>query len=197
MRHDEWCDSSLETMDQEVHSGLVFDFIALRDIEKDQEVLIDYGKEWQDAWDQHVRTWVPPAGSQEYMAAYELNNDLDLVIQTFHEASYSDNLLLYVHAEYRFMSGLKESPFDLYSCRVLDRYTVKDETMYMVELFSAKDSANDMTVVQYFNEVLFAIPRDAFVFRDAPYSRDHQLRSSFRHEMMIPDDMFPDSWKTT
>jgi hypothetical protein len=66
----------------------------------------------------------------------------------------------------------------------------------MVEIYHDTDDAEDkMTYVSYDKEVVFAAPRDAFQFLDAPYSRDHYLHKSFRHPMMIPDDIFPDSWR--
>eukprot|EP00588_Corethron_pennatum_P015139 CAMPEP_0194269234 /NCGR_PEP_ID=MMETSP0169-20130528/3417_1 /TAXON_ID=218684 /ORGANISM="Corethron pennatum, Strain L29A3" /LENGTH=571 /DNA_ID=CAMNT_0039010807 /DNA_START=100 /DNA_END=1815 /DNA_ORIENTATION=- len=39
---------------------VVLDFVATRDIAVDEEVLVDYGESWQEAWDQHVAHWVPP-----------------------------------------------------------------------------------------------------------------------------------------
>jgi hypothetical protein len=36
------------------HNRLLVDYIALRDIQVGEEVLLDYGPDWQVAWDQHV-----------------------------------------------------------------------------------------------------------------------------------------------
>jgi hypothetical protein len=75
-----------------------------------------------------------------------------------------------------------------------DRYPVDGETVYMVELFSIRAKEDmGMTLVDYHDVVLFAVPRDA-LFSDMPYTRDHSLVSSFRHEMMVPGDMFPKAW---
>jgi hypothetical protein len=195
MRHADWCQDSIDVFENESHSGLMFDFIALRDIQEGEEVLIDYGKEWDDAWNEHVRKWTPPEGSEQYMPAYELNNDVDLTIPTIHETQFSDNILAYIYDEYREMSGVSSGEHQFYPCRVLDRYPVDGETVYMVELFLIQDDEDmGMTLVDYENVVLFAVPRDAFTFSDTPYSRDHSLVSSFRHEMMVPDDMFPEAW---
>ena len=191
MSHPEWLELSLESLANEPRTGLMFNFVALRDIQQGEEILINYGKEWEDAWNDHVRNWMP--GSELYMPAYELNNNADLMIRTIHEAPYPDNLLLYIHDEYRVISGLEESEFKQHQCRVLDRYGMEGEVVYMVELFFTTDK-DDMTDIEYYDEVLFAVPRDAFVFDDIAYSRDHSMHSSFRHEMMIPDDMFPDKW---
>jgi hypothetical protein len=51
-----------------------------------------------------------------------------------------------------------------------------------------------MTSMEYENKVLFAVPRDAFLFLDTPHTWDYYLHSSFRHEVMIPDNMFPEAW---
>jgi hypothetical protein len=36
---------------------LVFEYIALRDIQPNEEILLDYGTSWSDAWDNHVSRW--------------------------------------------------------------------------------------------------------------------------------------------
>jgi hypothetical protein len=201
MRHGDWCDDSIDLFENESHSGLMFDFIALRDIQEGEEVLIDYGKEWEDAWNEHVRKWTPPEGSEHYTPAYEVNSDVDLEIPTIHKTQFSDNVIPYVYHEYRKMSGVKSFKYrylvqEFYHCRVLDRYPVDGETVYMVELFSIRDKKDmGMTQVDFHNVVLFAVPRDAILFTDMPYTRDHSSVSSFRHEMMVPGDMFPEAWK--
>ena len=37
--------------------GLMVDLVALREIGEDEEILIDYGKAWDDAWQEHKKTW--------------------------------------------------------------------------------------------------------------------------------------------
>lgn len=37
--------------------GLMVDLVALRDIQADEEILIDYGKDWDDAWKEHTKVW--------------------------------------------------------------------------------------------------------------------------------------------
>jgi hypothetical protein len=197
--HQDWCELSLKELSQKNHAGLIFEYVALRDIYQGEEILIDYGKEWEDAWNKHVRNWKPPKNSEKYTPAYEYENDVDCVIRTMHEEPYSDNVILYIYEEYRLMSGLQKSTKkfrDWHRSRVLDRYQdANNNTVYMVEIFhEIEDYARNMTWVKYDKDVLFAVPRDAFLFSDVPYTRDHHLYTSFRHPMMIPDDMMPDQW---
>ena len=37
--------------------GLMLDLVALRDIGENEEILIDYGKAWDDAWKEHNKIW--------------------------------------------------------------------------------------------------------------------------------------------
>jgi len=107
----------------------MFDFVALRDVAENDEILIDYGCEWEQAWNEHVTTWKPPTGSKYYMAAYELNNNLNLTILMIYKKPYPDNLLLYIHDEYRVMSDLNESESELCRCRVLDQYEMEGKML--------------------------------------------------------------------
>ena len=38
-------------------------------------------------------------------------------------------------------------------------------------------------------------PREAFYFLDKPYSTDMFLKHAFRHEIGLPEDLFPEIWK--
>jgi len=199
MMEQDWCDYTLRQISQQTHAGLVFDYVALQDIQEGQEILIDYGREWEEAWNHHVRTWKPPKNADKYIPAYELEYDVDCHIRTIYEEPYSDNILLYLHEEYRLFHGLPSSAAkfrEWHRPRVLDRYQdANNKTVYMVEIFhEIEDEGRKMTWVKYDKQVLFAVPRDAFQFLDAPYTRDHHLYTSFRHPMMIPDDMFPEVW---
>ena len=37
---------------------LSFEYIAIKEINEGDEILIDYGDEWQEAWDKHVEKWM-------------------------------------------------------------------------------------------------------------------------------------------
>ena len=57
----EWLNRSLDELKYEWKTSLMLEYIALRDIEEGEEVLIYYGKEWSDAWEAHMKDWVPPS----------------------------------------------------------------------------------------------------------------------------------------
>jgi hypothetical protein len=201
MRHPEWMNMTLPRWARVLHTGLSFDFVALRDIEEGEEILVDYGDEWEQAWQEHARNYDPPR--QMYTPAFELNKMVDLRIRTIEEESYEDDgVHMYCRETYMFLAGLEarepsvydENEEGIFPCRV--RWRMHDDS-YFAEVFEREytenasgDIPNDIV-----EQVLFDVPRDAFVFKDSQYQRDHHQVWSFRHDMRIPDSMFPEAWK--
>jgi hypothetical protein len=68
------------------------------------------------------------------------------------------------------------------------RYEELDgEIVYAAVLAVKNDTGKNVLIQQ--------LPHDAFEFSDAPYTADTFLRNAFRHDIRIPDDMFPNAWK--
>jgi hypothetical protein len=137
MRNPEWLSLPVDAWIGEIHVGLAFSYVATRDISPGEEVLLDYGPEWEEAWDRHVSSWRPPAGSAAYVASYELNDDPDLVVRVSREGWYPEK---YVRQEcfdlYRELSGsLSPGPSDMYPCRAVARDRRDGEYRYLVELY--------------------------------------------------------------
>ena len=99
-----WLNKTTEFLEKNLRSSLMLEFVALRDINPGEEVLIDYGKEWQGAWDEHVKSWEPispetdfnnlthwtkemgtPNGKDGYVRAEVLNQDRETPLRTVHE----------------------------------------------------------------------------------------------------------------
>ena len=39
-------------------TGLMFDIVATKDIKRGEEVLLYYGKDWEDSWAEHIEEWI-------------------------------------------------------------------------------------------------------------------------------------------
>ncbi|KAL3894422.1 MAG: hypothetical protein SGARI_007747, partial [Bacillariaceae sp.] len=50
----------LQDILSEKYTALVFDVIATQNIEPDEEIFIDYGEAWEQAWRKHVEEWKTP-----------------------------------------------------------------------------------------------------------------------------------------
>jgi hypothetical protein len=206
--HPEWLEQPLDQWGDNEHAGLAFEIVALHDIQAGEEILMDYGSEWEAAWEQHVTMWKPSTGSEDYSSAAQVNENVDLILRTASEEPYPFQryLELYCHQEYRLLSGLPEQ-FDnqngnhddaeTHRCRVIDRFihSKTGEYQYTAELLARYKNLDERTCEEDVVEIVWAIPRDAFIFQDPHYSRDHAQPWSFRHPIMIPDHVMPPAWK--
>jgi hypothetical protein len=197
MRHEEWKTMPIEEWGTVLHTGLSFDYVALRDINEGDEILLDYGDAWDFAWKKHVREFKPPR--ENYTPGFELNNQMNLTVRTMHELSYEGHgVHVYCRNTYLVMAGIhmtKNATYwdwkePLYPCRVVRR---THDDSYVAEVFHRVK--NDTESILVTSAVLLDLPRDAFYFRDAFYQRDHHQEWSFRHDVGIPESLFPIAWK--
>lgn len=84
-KSDEFRKMTLDELAKQPGRGLSMEIVALRDIQAGEEVFIDYGSEWEIAWEAHVTNWKPPAvkDSESFLSAKEANEQkgpLDLLV---------------------------------------------------------------------------------------------------------------------
>lgn len=72
---DVWRKRTLEEIRQENVRGLSFEVVALRDIEEGEEVFVDYGEAWEQAWEQHVTSWQAPPSTDHFVSARDANDN--------------------------------------------------------------------------------------------------------------------------
>ena len=206
MRHPEWLEKPIEAWGSEYHTGLQLDFVATRDIEEGEEILIDYGDAWQASWDQHVSTFrfenLRPKG---YRPSFEVNNLLHDDTSSFHELrtvhdrDYRlDGLQMHCRGWYLSRHGIEDlSDFGTRApmCTIIKK--LGDEDSYVVRILDWYENDEDERCDYHSNDwdTAWGIPRDAFFFEDLPYSRDMHQEWAFRHPMMIPTEIFPEIWK--
>ncbi|KAL9183093.1 hypothetical protein ACHAXT_004880 [Thalassiosira profunda] len=214
-----WLEEDVDFLKKTGVIGLSIDYVATRDIQPGDEVFIDYGPDWEEAWDSHIQHWSPPDGSENFETAATLQNDLVTPLRTEAEHQsepYQPNLMFLCHYGY---GGPDASPAGSYEwedewqmlhvipCRITEReyneadkqyyYTVKMLDLSELELeFGVAGSAEDGVYIPPGEQhILTVVPRWAIQIRDKPYTKDEFLPHPFRHEMMVPDDIFPEAWK--
>ena len=199
--------SVAEIAKSDSRAKLAMELVATRDIEKGEEILMDYGDEWQAAWEAHVASWESPRMIPPKSAA-ELNNEttkLRTIFDEYDERHYPDSVELFCDTEVhnaesdwkkRHAKGtLKEYLASIdavwWPCEIL-RYKTDPktgETLYTVHMFEVDGE-------QIRNSILVEdVPRDIFHFVDGPYSSDNLLPAAFRHDIRIPDELFPKAWR--
>jgi hypothetical protein len=183
--------------------SLGIDYVATRDIKEGEELFLDYGDDWEEAWQQHVANWDPTEQDIEYISATQWNlENAQEPIRTLEEQKddpYPENLMVRCHlflwhtGNRRLYEKRLQSDRNLWpsyekgrTCNVLDRVQDIDDTItYTVEVFDEEDGAS---------QTRSGVPREMITMVDAPYTTDWHMRSAFRHYIGLPDDMFPDAW---
>merc|ERR1712183_632578 len=191
---------SLEEMGKlvwEGERGLSLEVIAIRDINPNEEIFIDYGTTWEIAWSEHVKTWKPPTGEWEKYTALKRMKEKGLFSQHEYEMNeYTENVILscyYYREKYendilnsqektklgeRYISKDINIEYNLWPCTIMDRI---DDTRYTVNIPS-----HDVILEDY--------PAESIVFRMNHYTSDQHLPNAFRHSIGIKDSIFPIQW---
>jgi len=185
-----------------------FDFVALRDIEPGQELYLDYGSHWFDAWGQHFKNYKPYGDHPERYASGEYWNRHfgDSILRTEDEQEYDpypDHLQIRCH------HLLKKGPQNVtwypkdygFPCRVLDRFMENGTVLYTIELEIKREYEKPVGKKKKKEEPKVTwmqqtdIPRSGMAFFDVPGTTDLHLPNAFRHSIGIPDDILPDHWR--
>mmetsp|Transcript_11650 Transcript_11650/g.21788 ORF Transcript_11650/g.21788 Transcript_11650/m.21788 type:complete len:731 (-) Transcript_11650:289-2481(-) len=209
----EWLKLSLEEVVERTANqrrGLSLEVIATRDIHPGEEVLIDYGENWENAYDEHLKNWEPPVDDGTYVPVRTMINNKDYrTLEELEKNPYPDNI---INVCYFYNGGndddededeedeiveiekdgskyVAEGRIDgedsVYKCELLEKYMVNDKTVYTVRvLYSDKE-----------HFILTNYPSESISFRMNRYKSDTFLLNAFRHFVEIEDDIFPEQWK--
>ena len=202
----EWMNLSLEQLFEKETAGIMLEFIATRNINAGEEIFIDYGPAWQTAWDHHVLNWkAEKKGNYEYdMDKLNQTSTELLTVQEQRQRPYPSNSMTLCHITPEIWESKEsEVDFDDYEtsseleiqdsirCDIVDvllgEEEDEDDFYYTVHLRQTTNPTETKNVVN--------VPRKFIKLTHQPYSRDYSLPGRFRHEISIPDEMFPQQWR--
>ncbi|KAL7484298.1 hypothetical protein ACHAW6_009942 [Cyclotella cf. meneghiniana] len=237
----DWLYKDVQFLDQQWRAGLMLEFIAIRDINEGEEILIDYGKDWQNVWELHVTQWAPVdpekdfnnytlwtkvsstnAGKAIYRRAefYKVDNAPIKTIKEQDTDPYPRNVVFKCRVDVdigigNYTYAPKTTPFykrkwvlndmkvdhkNSRKCNIVERRDVSSDDdeyydhpfLYTVELNYVRKNQGQRTI--YENQVITAVPFRAIDFVNEKYSSDMFLKNAFRHEMGLPDGLWPKAW---
>jgi hypothetical protein len=201
----EWLNKTTDEILAIFKSGLVLDYVATKDILAGEEIFIDYGPDFEKAWNNHVRTWTPDIDSLNYKSSWHFISNEE-VIRTIEEEPYPQNVMVYCSIpQNRWFKEADrvKTPFgealvwvkndpDMHltsfenskPCKILERWWDEEANDYLYSVMVNDSERGDflITEVQY----IFLV--------DAKYSIDHFLPNVFRHEIHVPEGLYPDRW---
>jgi len=92
------------------HTGLLLEFVATKDIQSGDELFLDYGSEWQRAWDTHIDSWNASREKQGHTHyAHDVNKSSE-VVRTQREqerVAYPENL--FTSCYYSYAEGMRRN----------------------------------------------------------------------------------------
>ena len=209
MNHKQWLNLPKEEFWEMIYpGGLILDVVALRDIAEDEELFMDYGREWEEAWKQHVKEWKPVEGAEMYV--YPQDMDKNEPLRTVEEQKSKpcpENLATACwiddedrdHGVMKWKRPYYDWPYTMSYCHILKRETDKEtgEELYEVALnyqrMNPDYKKNARREESYINT---HVPRSAIAFVEKPYGSDMHLKNSFRHPIALPDELVPEQWKS-
>ena len=188
------------------HLGLLMEIVAIKDIEEGEEVFIDYGLEWAEAWETHVKEWEDLIKNGELESPWPTTAlDLNQIhksspFEITDGAEYPENVMLKcflmvkkpedeppINEQGQQIRYWTESESDitlmsenLFDCTIVDRNISAEGWLYTI----AWEGDTETTLVKN-------TPHKAIVFLDAPGKSDQFVPQAFRHYIGIPDDVFP------
>jgi hypothetical protein len=184
---------------------LVLDIVATRNIKPGEEIFLDYGDAWQEAWDNYVSEWQPrdegyidavsyTKGHADEPFKTQAEQDFDPYPENIQTACY----LMVLEED----SGKVEMDYSVKNLNCLRYCTLVER--------SGGDEGREYTVVAHPNMnhqtspfcrhvppegiTVHKYPEYAIRLIDKPYTTDAHLGTTFRHEIGISEGMYPDLW---
>jgi hypothetical protein len=185
--------------------GLVLEVVALRDIQPNEELFLDYGEEWEEAWKTHVQNWKPVV-DDGYV--YVADMDETAPLRTVEEQKtdpYPPNIRTICHTpdwdreESNTITWSEPEwqwPIGNVDCNILkSEQGDHGDIVYTVEVLFENNPGYDPTVKDEDRYIDLKVPRRAVRFIDRPYAGDEHLPGVFRRPMGFPDKLFPKPWR--
>lgn len=204
-----WLSSSSHwILSQEPQNSLVVKFEALKNIYPGDEVYLDYGPEWETAWNKHIASYEPENRSFQSAAEYQ-EIHAEEVIRTEDEQRvhpYPESIMTACYVNTFQWSGEDGGPIDfateggddncLRKCRIKSRYSTNDEYTFsaLVLPFPNKEDFDLCGSLPDIGVMVEGIPWEWITLVNRPYTSDVHLKNAFRHEIGVPKGLFPTSW---
>jgi hypothetical protein len=212
MKHPEWLNLDVDDLEDEVDEtgGLLMELVALRDIAPGEEIYLDYGSDWQTAFDSHI--WPAPSDSSSPYTPAHVMDEVATKVRTDQEQvefPYASNLGISCFYDFQGDSssvptgssgGVTTIPWNftrrvfdwsnLRPCSIMQRHeSAGGSHAYTVRI---RNRAPASVVPKM--HVVSKVPRQAIRFYNQPYTTDTHLPYAFRHWIGLDEGVFPEAW---
>lgn len=211
MPRSDWLESWTpeEIVEESYKAGMVMEIVALEDIAKGEEILLDYGSAWQKAFEDHQATTPPPPElepvdwSQQKLLTINDPKQYPAHVQTICWVEESQHPVTIYNKAQETNSPIPghwlpwitmPAAFlgDTVPCEIVGS-NEKGASYNVIVRDTIRDEANG-----HEEEVevrLKNVPRRSITIVAKPYSNAEFRRDAFRHEIQLPDEMVPEHWR--
>lgn len=198
------------------NAGLMLEFVATRDIRPDEELFLNYGESFENAWNAHAKSWASTPRDSSVGTAYTQDLNKINTIRTQSEQRrhpYPDNV--FTSCYYSYADGLRKNKKNrdgLYTwiksnsiffvknlrpCMILDRHESgsKSDSMYTVGILNRFGLIQEERLPEGQRHIVTGVPRNAIIFSNKIYTTDQHMSSAFRHEIHLEETVFPLQWQ--
>ena len=155
---------------------------------------MDYGDAWELAWQEHIRQWKPVPGAESYIPGWQLDAE-EKILRTRDEQKanpYPPNVEIRLWEQ--FYRDNWEDNWD-WDGQELD-YPQNNFPVEVIAREEDEDEGYLYTILEpEEGEIVEGLPRIALMIKDKSHMSDMFLENVFRHEIRIPDSLFPEAWK--
>lgn len=199
-------------------SHLMMELVATQDIQAGEELYLDYGTSWEEAWYQHTLGW--KAADFHYTPSYVMDDAIRLLRtqQEQKEHEYPDNVFTSCFYRYSdreesekalsqsisadkvnsFQWKMTKGLYDLKNlrpCQVLRRAEDnKGRSAYAVRMLNRPGLPEEEIIPSGTLHIVTHVPRQAVRFSDKAGTTDQHMAGVFRHEIGLDDNVFPLAW---
>jgi hypothetical protein len=194
---------------------LLMELVATRELKEGEELYLNYGRDWEEAWFKHTQAWKP--SDMHYTPSYVMDDAIQLLRtqQEQKEHEYPDSA--FTSCFYRYSDrtddekALQQQPssasskavtsfswkftkrlYDLKHlrpCQVLRRNEdAKGRSGYAVRMLNRPGLPDEEVIPKGALHVVTHVPRQAIRFSDKPGMTDQHLAGAFRHELALVGD---------
>jgi len=204
---------------------MILELVATRPIKKGEEVLLDYGDDWANAWKEHLSQWnevtKDASFSKSAMVLNEIHHAVGKPAQPFpteddEEEDGEENAVIQCHIMYdedkierrRNQDGTRTKVYPWIPHPVAGESRLKSESAIrgvnrvgcdILERSGDEQSGYNYVVRPYVGEgqaiLVKNVPHHVIRYVDRPYTNAQHGLSAFRHAIQFPDEIFPNAWR--
>ena len=194
--------------------GLMLDLVATRPIDTGEELFLDYGTAWQNAWERHVQGWHPVPEASLYTYANEIDRTQPFpTVSELHERAAtastpeSQTSARNLHTVCWTPNWARDEPYQptkwtkpefawpegLVWCNLLRRRFNESTREYEYDV-SLNFHIMDPDRPDKAKYIDTGVPQSAIYHVDKPYESDLHLPNAFRHSLELSEEIVPEMW---